>query len=86
MGCGHDALQIRDRDRALQRSVDLLNSANRSTKKHPRFAYLSPLLKQSKTVAWDYLRAFRYLAMTSDGTVSVRNFSRRLEYPNLGIV
>ena len=57
-----------------------------STKKHPRFAYLSPLLKQSKTVAWDYLRAFRYLAMTSDGTVSVRNFSRRLEYPNLGIV
>jgi hypothetical protein len=37
-------------------------------------------------VAWDYLRALRYLAMTSDGTVSVRNFSRRLEYPNLGIV
>jgi hypothetical protein len=30
--------------------------------------------------------AFRYLAMTLDSTVSVRNFSRRLEYPNLGIV
>jgi hypothetical protein len=30
--------------------------------------------------------AFRYLAMTLDRTVSVRNFSRGLEYPNLGIV
>ena len=65
---------------------ELQRRAIESTKKHPRFAYLSPLLKQSKTVAWDYLRALRYLAMTSDGTVSVRNFSRRLEYPNLGIV
>jgi hypothetical protein len=30
--------------------------------------------------------AFRYLAMTLDSTVSVRNFSRSLEYPDLGIV
>src|SRR5947209_16107987 len=25
-------------------------------RERPRFAYLSPFLKQSKTVAWDYLR------------------------------
>jgi hypothetical protein len=35
---------------------ELQRRAVESTKKHPRFAYLSPLLKQSKTVAWDYLR------------------------------
>ena len=35
---------------------ELQGRAIESTKKHPRFAYLSPLLKQSKTVAWDYLR------------------------------
>ena len=36
---------------------DLQLGATRSNKIRPRFAYLSPFLKQSKTVAWDYLRA-----------------------------
>lgn len=36
---------------------DLQDGALRCTKVRPRFAYLSPYLKQSKTVAWDYLRA-----------------------------
>ena len=30
--------------------------ALRSQNVRPRFAYVSPFLKQSKTVAWDYLR------------------------------
>ena len=36
---------------------DLQDGALRCDKVRPRFAYLSPFLKQSKTVAWDYLRA-----------------------------
>ena len=36
---------------------DLQDGALRCQKVRPRFAYLSPYLKQSKTVAWDYLRA-----------------------------
>ncbi len=36
---------------------DLQDGALRCDKLRPRFAYLSPYLKQSKTVAWDYLRA-----------------------------
>src|SRR5690349_305212 len=36
---------------------DLQDGALRCDKIRPRFAYLSPYLKQSKTVAWDYLRA-----------------------------
>jgi phage terminase large subunit len=36
---------------------DLQDGALRCPNVRPRFAYLSPYLKQSKTVAWDYLRA-----------------------------
>jgi phage terminase large subunit len=36
---------------------DLQDGALRCDKVRPRFAYLSPYLKQSKAVAWDYLRA-----------------------------
>lgn len=36
---------------------DLQDGALRCANVRPRFAYLSPFLKQSKTVAWDYLKA-----------------------------
>src|SRR3984893_15404214 len=36
---------------------DLQRAAIRCQKVRPRFAYLAPFLKQSKAVAWDYLRA-----------------------------
>jgi phage terminase large subunit len=36
---------------------DLHRGATRSQKLRPRYAYLSPFLRQSKAVAWDYLRA-----------------------------
>src|SRR5262249_57126717 len=36
---------------------DLHRGATRSQRLRPRYAYLSPFLRQSKAVAWDYLRA-----------------------------
>ena len=36
---------------------DLQRGAVTSEMERPRFAYLSPFLRQSKQVAWDYLRA-----------------------------
>src|SRR5262249_46637601 len=36
---------------------DLQRAATECLRMRPRFAYLSPFLKQSKAVAWDYLRA-----------------------------
>jgi phage terminase large subunit len=36
---------------------DLQDGALRCENVRPRFAYISPFLKQSKTVAWDYLKA-----------------------------
>jgi phage terminase large subunit len=36
---------------------DLHRGATRSQKLRPRYAYLAPFLRQSKAVAWDYLRA-----------------------------
>ena len=49
---------------------------------------LHPLPKPNPVHDWTShaADAFRYLAMTLDRTVSVRNSSRGLEYPNLGIV
>jgi hypothetical protein len=43
---------------------DLHRAAIRCPLERPRFAYLSPFLRQSKTVAWDYLRAM--IAPASD--------------------
>src|SRR5437764_9665582 len=51
-----------------------------STKKHPRFAYLSPLLKQSKTVACDYLRDAMSLLRKAGATVNETEL--RADYPN----
>jgi phage terminase large subunit len=38
--------------------MDLLDAALRCTRERPRFAYVAPQLKQAKTVAWDYLKAY----------------------------
>jgi phage terminase large subunit len=38
--------------------LDLIDAALRCKKERPRFAYFAPLLKQVKTVAWDYLKAY----------------------------
>src|SRR5690606_37613477 len=37
--------------------MKLVDDALRNTRERPRYAYLAPLLKQSKAVAWDLLKA-----------------------------
>jgi hypothetical protein len=37
---------------------DLIRGANTCPLERPRFAYVAPLLKQAKTVAWDYLKHY----------------------------
>jgi phage terminase large subunit len=37
---------------------DLIDQAVRCTKDRPRYAYISPLYRQSKQVAWDYLKHY----------------------------
>jgi hypothetical protein len=38
--------------------MDLLDAALRCKQERPRFHYVAPLLKQAKTVAWDYLKSY----------------------------
>src|SRR5262249_52926891 len=61
---------------------DLHRDAARSKKVRPRYAYLSPFIRQSKGVAWDYLRtaiepARRYGATSHEGEL-------RIDYPHNG--
>jgi phage terminase large subunit len=63
---------------------DLQRSAVRSKNVRPRLAYLSPFLKQSKAVAWDYLRdamsPLRRIGATAHES------ELRVDYPNGGQV
>jgi hypothetical protein len=63
---------------------DLQRGAVRSKNVRPRLAYLSPFLKQSKAVAWDYLRdamsPLRRLGATAHES------ELRVDYPNGGQV
>ena len=38
--------------------ADMVDHAVRNTNKRPRYAYIAPLLRQAKQVAWDYLKDF----------------------------
>jgi hypothetical protein len=63
---------------------DLQRGAVQCKKLRPRFAYLSPFLRQSKQVAWDYLRA----AMAPSRLIgaSAHETELRVDYPNGGQV
>src|SRR5262245_29882189 len=63
---------------------DLQLGATQSTKIRPRFAYLSPFLKQSKAVAWDYLRAG--MVPLRAIRASAHETELRVDYPNGGQV
>jgi phage terminase large subunit len=63
---------------------DLHRGALLSKKLRPRFAYLSPFLRQSKQVAWDYVRAA--MAPSRDIGASVHESELRVDYPNGGQV
>jgi phage terminase large subunit len=63
---------------------DLRRGALTSKKLRPRFAYLSPYLRQSKQVAWDYLRT----ATTASRAIGsrVHETELRVDYANGGQV
>ena len=63
---------------------DLQRAAIRTVKVRPRFAYLSPYLKQSKAVAWDYLRAS--VAPLRAVGATVHESELRVDYPDGGQV
>lgn len=63
---------------------DLQRGAIRSENVRPRFAYLSPFLKQSKTVAWDYLR--EAMSPIRRLGASAHESELRVDYPNGGQV
>jgi len=63
---------------------DLNRDAQRCVRERPRFAYLSPFLKQSKTVAWDYLRAA--IAPSRGIGARAHESELRVDYPNGGQV
>ncbi len=64
--------------------ADLQDGALRCKLTRPRFAYISPYLKQSKTVAWDYLRAA--MSPLREIGASVNESELRVDYPNGGQV
>ena len=63
---------------------DLQRGALRSKNVRPRFAYLSPFLKQSKTVAWDYLCDAMLPGREIGATA--HDSELRVDYPNGGQV
>ena len=60
---------------------ELRGCAVASQNVRPRFAYVSPFLKQSKTVAWDYLRG-----AVGSGEGSINHSELRVDYHNGGQV
>jgi phage terminase large subunit len=63
---------------------DLQRGALLSRNVRPRFAYLSPFLKQSKAVAWDYLRDAMMLLRPTGATAHASEL--RVDYSNGGQV
>jgi phage terminase large subunit len=63
---------------------DLQRGATSCQKVRPRFAYLSPFLRQSKAVAWDYLRAAMAPARAIGATAHESEL--RVDYGNGGQV
>lgn len=62
--------------------MDLIDSALRCDKERPRFAYLAPLYKQAKQVAWDYLKAY---GLKVPGAVASET-ELKVEFPNASTV
>jgi hypothetical protein len=62
---------------------DLQTYAVKCKKLRPRFAYISPFLKQSKAVAWDY---FRHAMLPFAGIAAANQTELRIDYANGGQV
>lgn len=70
------------------KTVASINDAQRSALQcklvRPRYAYISPYLRQSKTVAWDYLKAASRPIQPYGATINEAEL--RVDYPNGGQV
>lgn len=64
----------------MSRVNDLIKRALTNTRERPRYAYIAPLLKQAKTVAWDYLKNFS--APLIPFGASFNESELRADYPN----
>jgi phage terminase large subunit len=62
--------------------ADLIDAALRCKRERPRFAYIAPMLKQAKTVAWEYLKDF---GLKIPGATAHES-ELRLDLPNGGQV
>jgi phage terminase large subunit len=65
---------------------DLQRGALTCERERPRFAYLSPFLRQSKRVAWDYLRAAIAPARAGTAGATAHETELRVDYRNGGQV
>ncbi len=63
---------------------DLQRAAVRCDRPRPRFAYIAPYLKQSKTIAWDILKAAATPLMAHGAQINESEL--RVDYPNGGQV
>src|SRR5215831_14940799 len=63
---------------------DLQCAATECRRMRPRFAYLSPFLKQSKAVAWDYLRAAMAPLRAIGASAHANRAARRLHQRRAG--
>jgi phage terminase large subunit len=61
---------------------ELIKGALTCQKQRPRFAYIAPLLKQAKTVAWDYAKEYGLVVPGSKAHES----ELRVDFPNDGQV
>ena len=59
---------------------DLHRAALSCDRIRPRFAYMSPFLKQAKSIAWDYLRAAA--AAGREAGASIHESELRVDYPS----
>src|SRR6516225_6181375 len=59
---------------------DLHRAAITCERTRPRFAYMSPFLKQAKSVAWDYVRAA--VAAGRQAGASIHESELRVDYPS----
>ncbi|HEV2557298.1 MAG TPA: terminase family protein [Microvirga sp.] len=62
--------------------MDLIDAALRCKHERPRYQYIAPLLKQSKAVAWDYIKAY---GLKVPGATAHES-ELRLDLPNGGQV
>jgi hypothetical protein len=62
--------------------ADLIDAALRLDKPNPRFAYIAPLFRQAKQIAWDYVKQY---SRKIPGT-KVNEAELRVDFPNGGRV